>query len=185
MSDNKRSKKRPSTLAALLEEKPKRGRPPRNVSRQNVYVALSATQRKEMSQLAARLPKGLARADLPDLAVTFLAARIEGLRRDVADRDREIPEGITDMESLYLLWDIPLPSDSDNAKWTSIRVSPQQAIELGRVHGTLNAVFGVNRSQTFGLGLAMLAEYLTRETIHATTMPLAELHDKIRLFVYE
>ena len=80
-----------STLAALLEEKPKRGRPPRNVSRQNIYVALSGVQKEGMSQLAARLPKGLVRADLPDLAISFLAAQLEGLRRDVADRDREIP----------------------------------------------------------------------------------------------
>jgi hypothetical protein len=185
MSSNKRSKRRSSTLAALLEEKPKRGRPPRNVSRQNVYVALTPAQKEGMSQLAAHLPKGLSRADLPDLAISFLAARLEGLRRDVADRNREIPEGVTDLESLYLLWDLPLPSNLKLSTWTSIRVSPQQAIELGRTHGTLKAVFGVNRSHAFSLGLALLTQYLTQEPLHEREMTLEELHDKMQTFIYE
>ena len=70
-------KRSPSTLAALLKEKPKRGRPPRAVSRQNVYVALSAQQKSDMSELAEQLPEYLSRADLPDLAITILAARLE------------------------------------------------------------------------------------------------------------
>lgn len=38
---------RPSTLAALLKEKPRRGRPSHNVSRQNVYVALAKSQKNK------------------------------------------------------------------------------------------------------------------------------------------
>jgi hypothetical protein len=41
-------------------------------------------------------------------------------------------------------------------KWTTIRVSPQQGIELGRVHGALYALFGASRSDVFALGLALL-----------------------------
>jgi hypothetical protein len=85
---------------------------------------------------------------------------MEALRKAVADRDREIPEGITDLESLYLLWDLPLPEKNKPEKWTSIRVSPQQSIELGRVHGTLKVLFGTNRSQAFALALALLFQYL-------------------------
>jgi len=165
MSEQKketREEKAPSTLTALLKEKPKRGRPPRSVSRKNVYVALSEEHKKAMSQLSQELPDWLSRSDLPDLAITMLYARMEALRKAVADRDREIPEGITDLESLYLLWDLPLPekNNSGNEKWTSIRVSPQQSIELGRVHGTLKVLFGTNRSQAFALGLALLFQYL-------------------------
>lgn len=174
-----RGKQRSSTLAALLEDKPKRGRPPRNVSRQNVYVALSQEQKEAMSELAGLLPKGLVRADLSDLAITILSARLESLRRDVAGRNREIPEGITDFVSLYLLWDLPLPADGDSAKWTSIRVSPQQAIELGRVYGTLNAAFGVNRSEAFSLGLALLSQFLNKEELPAAKMTLAEMRNEI------
>lgn len=168
MSDNKNKKERKtSTLAALLEEKPKRGRPPRAVSRQTVYVALTQEQKDRLSELAAFLPDGLARADLPDLAITILAARFEALRQAVADREREIPEGITDLESLYLLWDVPLPHyDDSETKWTSIRVSPQQVIELGRVHGTFNAVFNANRSQTFRLALDLLAQFLQNKMVY-------------------
>lgn len=152
---------RASTLAALLKEKPKRGRPSRNVSRQNVYVALTKSQKKQMKQLAGLLADEIGRADIPDLAITTLAARLEALRRAVADRNREIPEGITDLESLYLLWDLPLPkSGQKEPMWTSIRLSPQQVIELGRVHGTLNAVFGANRSQSFSLALALLEQLI-------------------------
>ncbi len=176
----KKSKRRPSTLAALLKDKPKRGRPRRNVSRQNVYVALSEDQKEYMNDLVARLPKGLVRADLPDLAISILAARLEALRRDVADRDREIPEGVTDLESLYLLWDLPLPSEETDTNWTSIRVSPQQAIELGRAHGTLKAVFGGNRSQTFSLGLTLLAQFLRSNNLHAASMTVAELREKMQ-----
>jgi len=160
MSDT--DKKRASTLAALLEEKPKRGRPRRSVQRQNVYVALSPAQKGWMKQLGKDLPDGLGRADLSDIAVSILAARLESLRRAVAGRNREIPEGITDLESLYLLWDLSLPKEKeeDDLKWTSIRLSPQQAIELGRAHGTLHAVFGANRSQTFSLALVLLAQFL-------------------------
>ena len=113
--------------------------------------------------MAKGLPQGLSRADIPDMAVNLLAARLELLRRAVSGRDREIPEGITDLDSLYLLWDVKLPDDQHDAKWTSIRLSPQQVIELGRAHGVLNAMFGANRSQVFALGLALLSQFLTGE----------------------
>lgn len=172
MSSKKTRKKHTSsTLAALLEEKPKRGRPPRIVSRQNVYVALSANQKKHMSELAVYLPEGLSRSDIPDLAISLLAARFEALRRAVADREREMPEGITDLESLYLLWDLSL-QDAEELKWTSIRVSPQQVIELGRVHGTLNAVFGANRSQTFSLAIVLLTKHLEGEALFDSSSPM-------------
>ena len=152
---------RPSTLAALLKDKPKRGRPSHNVSRQNVYVALAKSQKKQMKQLAGLLAEEIGRADIPDLSISVLSARLEALRRAVADRNREMPEGITDIESLYLLWDLPLPSTSETEPaWTSIRVSPQQVIELGRAHGTLNAVFGANRIQTFSLALSLLEQLI-------------------------
>ena len=136
-----------ATMAALLEEKPKRGRPPRKVSRQNVYVALRPDEKTLLKELAGRLPDELARADLADLTITILNARLEALRRAVAGRNREIPEGVTDMDSLYLLWDLPLPPKDVEDKWTSVRVSPQQVIELGRAHGALNAAFGASRSR--------------------------------------
>ena len=79
-----------------------------------------------MQRLAANYPKGLSRADIPDMAIRLLSSRLELLRRAVADRNREIPEGITDLDSLYLLWDLPLPTENGEPKWTSIRLSPQQ-----------------------------------------------------------
>jgi len=176
---SKESKKRANTLAALLKEKPKRGRPPREVSRQNVYIALSDEQKENMKRLASCLPEGLSRADLPDLAITILAARLEALHRAVPDRNREIPEGITDLESLYLLWDVSLPPQNSDPRWTSIRVSPQQAIEFGRVQGTLNAVFGANRSQTFQLGLVLLTQFLENSTLKTTTLSLDDLRKRI------
>jgi hypothetical protein len=182
MSSGKPKKKhQASTLAALLEEKPKRGRPPRAVSRQNVYVSLSKTQKQKMDGLVAYLPDGLSRADLPDLAISILSARFEALRQAVADREQEIPEGVTDLESLYLLWDLALPDEPDGNKWTSIRVSPQQVIELGRVHGTLNAIFGANRSQTFDLSLALLSHFLQSDDLHdpSQSMSLSELRKKM------
>jgi hypothetical protein len=116
------NKERTSTLAELLKDKPKRGRPPRRVSRQNVYVALSDAQKEELKRLAQSLPSGLSRADLPDLAIAVLTARLEALHRAVSDRNREIPEGVTDLESLYLLWDLALPDSDVERKWTSIRL---------------------------------------------------------------
>ena len=160
-----------STLAALLKEKPKSGRPSHNVSRQNVYVALAKSQKKRMRQLANLLSDEIGRADIPDLSITVLTARLEALRRAVADRNREMPEGITDLESLYLLWDLPLPTaDEKEPSWTSIRVSPQQVIELGRAHGTLNAVFGANRSETFSLAMSLLEQLIEDH-------PLIKQHD--------
>lgn len=158
MSDRKQS-----TIAALLEEKPKRGRPRRSVSRKNVYVALSPEQKEHVQQIARGLPDGLGRADIPDMAVNLLAMRLELLRSAVADRNREIPEGITDIDSLYLLWDLPLPTTNGVAKWTSVRLSPQQVIELGRAYGVLNALFGVNRSQVFELCLELLGHFLEND----------------------
>jgi hypothetical protein len=119
------------------------------------------------------------RADLPDLAISVLTARMEALRLAVAGRNREIPEGVTDLESLYLLWDLPLPPEDAPEKWTSIRVSPQQAIELGRAHGTLNAAFGANRSQVFSLGLALLEQFLAGQSLVGDSMSLPELREII------
>ena len=164
-----------STMAALLEEKPKRGRPRHAVSRQNVYVALRPEEKSLMKQLVDYLPSSLKRADLADLAVTALTARLDALRRAVAGRSREIPEGVTDLESLYLLWDLPLPPVGSEEKWTSMRVSPQQVIELGRAHGALNAAFGASRSQTFSLALSLLEQYLTQDSMRDVDLTLAEV----------
>ena len=132
-----------------------------------------------MEQLVASLPDNLTRADLADLAVSVLTARIEDLRHAVAGRNREIPEGVTDLDSLYLLWDLPLPPREPAEKWTSIRVSPQQVIELGRAHGALNAAFGANRSQTFSLALALLEQYLSSNPLHNTNLTLREIRENI------
>ena len=161
--------KKDNTLAALMREKPKRGRPPRAVSRQNVYVALTKAQKQQMKSLAKQLPDGFVRADIPDMAVSLLSIRLERLRQAVSGRNREMPEGITDLESLHLLWDLPLPQqgrgkEAEEAKWTSIRLSPQQVISLGRVNGIFNALFGATRSEVFSLGLALLAQFIQDET---------------------
>jgi hypothetical protein len=173
------TEKKAGTLAALLEEKRKRGRPRRAISRKNVYVALSPAQKDQMRQLADLLPDGLNRSDISDMAATLLAARLELLRRAVADRNREIPEGITDLDSLYLLWDLPLADHTSEAKWTSIRLSPQQAIELGRAHGLLNAIFGANRSQVFALCLALLAQFMEKEMTNKRYASIEEVNDWI------
>ena len=171
------SKRKQSTIAALLEDKPKRGRPPRAVSRKNVYVALSASQKGEILIMAANLPKGLFRSDIPDMAVNLLATRLNVLRQSVADRERDIPEGVTDLDSLYLLWDVPLPSHKEEAKWTSIRLSPQQTVQLGRAHGTLNALFGTNRSEAFSLGLALLQQFLSIDLADKQYTSLSEVDE--------
>ncbi len=170
---------RVSTLKDLLKDRPRRGRPRRQVARQNVYVALHDEQKAEMAVLTKLLPDGLGRADLPDLAVSVLTARVEALRTAVVGRTREIPEGVTDLESLYLLWDVPLPDRAPADKWTSIRLSPQQALELGRVHGTLNAAFGANRSEVFGLALALLGQFLERFPLQEATMNLQDVREMI------
>lgn len=178
----KKNTKHASTLAALLKEKPKRGRPPRKVSRQNVYVSLTPGQKKKIKELAETFPNGIVRADIPDLAVTILTTRMEALRLAIADRNREIPEGVTDMDSLYLLWDVQLPQNVHQQKWTSIRLSPQQVIELGRLHGTLNAIFGATRSDTFGLGLSLLELFVDKivQALEITEWSLEAAREKIR-----
>jgi hypothetical protein len=128
-----------------------------------------------MKQLVDYLPVNLKRADLADLAVTALTGRLEALRRAVAGRSREIPEGVTDLESLYLLWDLPLPPMNAEERWTSIRVSPQQVIELGRANGALNAAFGASRSQTFSLALAILEQYLKQDSLQDADLTLDEV----------
>jgi hypothetical protein len=173
------SDKKEGTLAALLEEKRKRGRPRRAISRKNVYVALSPDQKDQMRQLTDLLPDGLNRSDIPDMAITLLATRMELLRQAVAGRDREIPEGITDLDSLYLLWDLPLARDSGEAKWTSIRLSPQQAIDLGRTHGLLKVLFGTSRSQVFALALALLTQFMQTEMTNKRYTSIEEVNDWI------
>ncbi len=212
-----------STLKDLLRDKPKRGRPRRMVARQNVYVALRPDQKALMAELGERLPDGLGRPDVPDLAVSVLTARLEALRSAVAGRTREIPEGVTDLESLYLLWDVVPPTEALTAdrrpptaagnqttgdkrpiaegrqpdresdlaavggrpsavgteRWTSIRLSPQQALELGRAHGTLNAAFGAGRSEVFGLALALLAQFLERHPLAGAELSLANVREMI------
>lgn len=170
---------RVSTLKDLLKDKPHRGRPRRQVARQNVYVALHPEQKAMIDRLGEQLPQGLGRADVPDVAVSVLTARVEALRTAVAGRTREIPEGVTDMESLYLLWDLPLPRRDPAEKWTSIRLSPQQVLELGRLHGTLNAAFGANRSEVFGLALALLAQFLEAHPLAGAEMGLGDVREMV------
>lgn len=176
---SKSNPEKDSTLAALLRQKPKRGRPPHEVSRSNVYVELSDAQKQQLDEVAERLPEEFVRADVADLAIMVLAARLESLRRAVAGRTREIPEGITDLESLYVLWDLPLSESNGEARWTSIRVSPQQAIELGRAHGTLNVLFGATRSDVFGLGLSLLDHFVEHDLADQLPPSLVEAKDYI------
>ncbi len=180
MSKKQETKRPLATMAELLKEKPKRGRPRHAVSRQNVYVALSAAEKQTITTVAKQLPDGLKRADLPDLAIMVLATRMEALRRAVADRDREIPEGITDLESLYLLWDADLPVKTAVFKWTSIRVSPQQLIELGRVGGVLKAAFSATRSETFSLALSLLTAFISTRTMDENDGTLSAMRKKIQ-----
>ena len=168
-----------STLAALLRDRPKRGRPRREVSRDNVYIELSKTQKRQISDVASRLPDDFVRADVADLAIMVLAARLESLRRAVAGRTREIPEGITDLDSLYLLWDLRPPEHGEEKRWTSVRVSPQQAIELGRVRGTLNALFGATRSEVFGLALSLLVCFVDNDLPDEEISSLLEMKEVI------
>ncbi len=170
---------RVSTLKELLRDKPHRGRPRRQVARQNVYVALHPEQKTQLDALARQLPAALSRPDLPDLAVSVLTARMEALRTAVVGRTREIPEGVTDLESLYLLWDLEPPRRDPAEKWTSIRLSPQQVLEMGRLHGTLNAAFGANRSEVFGLALALLTQFLERHPLAGTEMGLSDVREMI------
>lgn len=176
---SKGEQQKDSTLAALLKEQPRRGRPPRKISRQNVYVELSREQKKQLSALATQLPEKFVRADIPDLAIMVLSIRLEGLRRAVAGRTREIPEGITDLDSLYLLWDLNLPEEQNDTRWTSIRVSPQQAIDLGRVHGILNVLFGATRSQVFTLALTLLDRFVENDFQSTQAASLVEMRDTI------
>ena len=174
---SKGNSEKDSTLAALLRDRPKRGRPPREVSRDNVYVELSEEQKQQVGDLADCLPEGFVRADIADLAIIVLAARLEGLRRAVAGRTREIPEGVTDLDSLYLLWDLSVPETDNDMRWTSIRVSPQQAIELGRAHGTLNVLFGATRSEVFGLGLSLLEHFIENDLPDEKISSLLEMKE--------
>lgn len=169
-------------MAALLEDKPKRGRPPRKVARQNVYVSLTKEEKHKIKEISKLFPKGIVRADIPDLAVTILSTRMEAMRRAIADREREIPEGVTDLESLFLLWDLSIPDKNSTEKWTSVRLSPQPSIELGRVQGTLNALFGTTRSNTFRLALALLNQFATKivPTLELESWTLDEARAKIR-----
>ena len=181
---SQKNSKKDNTLAALLKDKPKRGRPPRQVSRQNVYVALSKSQRRQIKEMVKLLPEGLSRADIPDMAVNLFSIRMELLREAVSGRNREIPEGITDLDSLYLLWDLPLHEKEEEVNWTSIRLSPQQVISLCRVNGILKALFGATRSEVFGLALAMLNQFL-HEELTGSPQSVEEINERMTVFYYE
>lgn len=162
MSKKKRSpepNQNDSTYRELVRKKPKRGRPRSKVARKNVYVELSPDQKQLLRTLAKEISPNISRADIPDLAVAIIASKLDALRKATTGRNREIPQGITDLDSLYLLWDLPLPEEVE-VKWTTIRLSPQQAVELGRISGTLHALYNSNRSQVFDLALSLLGRFV-------------------------
>lgn len=152
---------RDSTLAALLKEKPKRGRPKHAVQRQSVYVAMSKAQKEKLGAIARLTPSSIKRADIPDLTIILLSHRLAELRHAVSERSRELPEGITDLIGLYYLWDLPIPETDADKKWTSIRLSPAWAVEFGRLQGTFNALFGATRSDVFDLAVDLFEAYVT------------------------
>lgn len=150
-----------STFRALVtEDKPKRGRPKHAIPRESVYVELSLGQKTLLTTLGDSLP--VTRADIPDMAVMICAKRFDAMRRAIAERERELPEGITDLDSLYYLWDLELEKRDEEKKWTSVRLSPNQVVELGRLHGTFNALFKTTRSDVFSLALSLLTFHFRR-----------------------
>lgn len=163
MSRQGRHNQRDDTFAALTREKAKRGRPKSAIPRQSVYVALTKLQKQRISELAKQLPPGIKRADIPDMCVMTLSTRMEQIRRAVSGRDRELPEGITDIESLYFLWDLQLPDRNPDVTWTSVRLSPQQVLAFGRLQGTFKALFGATRSEVFTLAMGVLDDAVSAE----------------------
>lgn len=152
-----------STLAALLKTKPGRGRPHSLVRRQSVYVSLAPVHKSQLKELADALPLGIKRSDVPDIAVAHLAFQFEQLRNAVADRDRELPEGIADIDDLYFLWDLqPLEELPVGQKWTSIRLSDSRVVEFGQLQGVFKVLFGSTRSEVFYLALALLGDFTSR-----------------------
>jgi hypothetical protein len=83
------------------------------------------------------------------------------------------------LESLYLLWDLFVPPTNEETHWTSIRVSPQQVLDLGSLHGTLNAAFGATRSDVFVLGLSLLSQCLEDFPLAAATYTLETVRQHI------
>ncbi len=172
-------RKSQDTLSALYEDEPKRGRPRHKIPRQSVYVALSKQQKQTITTIAECLPLTIKRADIPDMAVMTLTARLNQVRRAMAGRDRELPEGITDIESLYFLWDMELPDKSAETTWTSIRLSPNQVVEFGRLQGTFKAMFGSNRSHVFTLALALLNQYIVARSSVVSLRSLDDFEQQI------
>lgn len=168
-----RSNPSKGTFRELVTDKRKPGRPRHTVQRQSVYVELSPDQKIQIGDLGRRLAR-FKRSDVPDMAVMTLATRIEAIRIAVAGRAREMPEGITDMQSLYFLWDIPPVGESAESKWTSIRLSPQQVDEFGSLQGRFSLLFGANRSHVFTLALALFAQLVTLEEENLNTLTTLE-----------
>lgn len=162
MSNNSHPSK--GTFRELLTDKHKRrpGRPYRAVPRQSVYVELSTDQKQQIGTIGRQLIH-FTRADVPDMAVMILNMRMEAIRLAVVGRSREMPEGITDMQSLYFLWDVAPVESMMMTKWTSIRLSPQQVDEFGALQGRFNLLFGANRSQVFTLALALLTQLVAKD----------------------
>ena len=52
-------------------------------------------------------------------------------------------------------------------KWTTVRLSPQHVVDLGRAQGGLGALFGASRSDVFGLSLALLRQFLEEDKLAA------------------
>ncbi|HFC12477.1 MAG TPA: hypothetical protein ENJ56_06495, partial [Anaerolineae bacterium] len=155
-SSGKERSPRKNTFAALTQEKPRRGRPKHAIPRQSVYVALSKAEKQLLSGIAAKTPASIKRSDIPDMAILLLSHKLDMVRQAVAGRSRDLPEGITDFESLYYLWDLPVSAETSEKKWTSIRLSPTWAVEFGRLQGTFKALFGTNRSDVFVLAIVLL-----------------------------
>ena len=124
--------------------------------------------------------EGLARADLADLAITMLngapgSAAARGRRSQPRD-----PRGGHRYGLSLSAVGSATAAEGREEKWTSVRVSPQQVIELGRAHGTLNAAFGASRSDTFSLGLVLLDRYMSAGDFQDSDLTLEEMRQNIQ-----
>lgn len=147
------------------------------VSRQSVYVALSPEQKALVNELADCLAGDLGRADISQYgrhvgAVGSVAPGCFGSEQEDAERDCP---GI----GLFVVgcaFAAPWPM----AVGTSIRLSPQQVIQLGRAQGLLHALFNANRSEVFSLGLGLLNILLKSDSFPlASVASLTAFEDEI------
>ncbi len=151
------------TFRRLNEQRKRRGRPPAAQPRHPVQLWLLPSEYDRLGNLSERWPAlKLSRSHILGLGIRALGQRLAALRANMEGSGADLPIGVLDLESLYLLWDLEPTANNSARKRYQLTLMDDEKWQLADMTVVLSRSISVNRSRVAGLSIANLSDSIAK-----------------------